>query len=43
MSTKRHVRFLTFLILSVALLFGIWEFPGLLSLADDVSNYGEVI
>jgi hypothetical protein len=43
MTIRRHVRFLSYLALSVALLFGIRELPELMSLADDVSNDGEVI
>jgi len=43
MKVNRHMRFLPFLALSVALLFGIRELPKLLSLADNVSNDGEVI
>ena len=40
MKIRRHMRFLSFLTLSMALLFGIRELPELLSLADDVSNDG---
>ena len=43
MRIRRHTRVLSFLSLSVALLFGIRELPELASLADDVSNDGEVI
>ena len=43
MRIRRHTRILSFLTLSVALLFGIRELPELMSLADDVSNDGEVI
>ena len=42
MRIRRHVRFLCFLTLSVALLFGIRELPELMSLADDVTNDGEI-
>ena len=43
MRILRHLRFLSFLTLCVALLFGIRELPELMSLADDVSNDGEVM
>ena len=43
MTIRRHVRLLSFLSLSVALLFGIRKLPELMSLADDVSNDGEFI
>ena len=43
MRMRRHLKILSFLTLSVALLFGIRELPELMSLADDVSNDGEVI
>ena len=43
MRIRRHTSVLAFLSLSVALLFGIRELPELASLADDVSNDGEVI
>ncbi len=43
MGIRRHVRVLSFLSLSVAFLFVIRELPELRSLADDVSNDGEVI
>jgi hypothetical protein len=43
MRIRRHMRGLAFLSLCVALLFVIRELPELASLADDVSNDGEVI
>jgi len=43
MRIRRHTGILSFLTLSVALLFGIRELPELMSLADDVANDGEVI
>jgi hypothetical protein len=43
MRIRRHMRIFSFLSLAVALLFGIRELPELTSLADDVSNDGEVI
>ena len=43
MRIRRHMRGLSLLSLCVALLFGIRELPELASLADDVSNDGEVI
>ena len=43
MRIRRHMRGLSLLSLCVALLFGTRELPELASLADDVSNDGEVI